>query len=517
MANKTILMIKIRQIFRLYTQGKSKRQISVLASVSRNTVKKYITQFIKEKLTYDSIVNMLDHELESLFGHTEPPKKDERIEQLQQLLPAIEKQMKRKGARISTLWRAYKQANPEGFQLTQFYRYYNHFASRVKPFMHIEHKAGDKMYVDFAGEKLSITDKESGEVQEVEVFAAILGCSQLTYVEAVHTQRREDLIGACENALHFFGGVPAAIVPDNLKSAVTKSSKYEPTLNETFADFADHYGTSVLPARAYRPRDKSLVEGIVKIIYQRIYTLVRSHVYFDLESLNKAISHSLDLHNNAPFKGQNYSRRQQFEDIERASLQPLPAYRYEFKQQAIVTVMKNGHIGLSLDKHYYSVPYRFIGKKVKMLFTASLVEIFYRYEQIASHPRQFKKYHYTTLDEHLASAHRYVSEWTPEKFIEQGRTLHPDVAEYITLVIENKQHPEQAYKSCSGILGLARKVGSERLVNACRRAHSFGIYNYPIIVQILDKNLDRLNEEENQQELPFLPDHHNIRGSGYYK
>jgi transposase len=383
--------------------------------------------------------------------------------------------------------------------------------------MHIEHKAGDKMYIDFAGEKLSTTDKETGELHEVEVFAAILGCSQLTYVEAVRSQRKEDLIRSCENALHYFGGVPAAIVPDNLKSAVTKSSKYEPSINETFADFAEHYSTAVLPTRAYRPRDKSLVEGVVKIIYQRIYNVVSKEIYFNIESLNEAILQALALHNNAPFKGRSYSRRQQFEEIEKSALGPLPEYRYQFKQQAIVTVMKNGHVCLALEKHYYSVPYRFIGKKVKMLFTASHIEIFYRYERIASHPRQYRKYHYTTLNEHLASAHRYLSEWTPDKFLEQAKALHADVEQYIQLVIENKQHPEQAYKSCSGILNLARKVGQERLINACRRAHSFAVYNYPIIVQILEKNLDKLTEEEQQQQFPFMPGHHNIRGSDYYQ
>ena len=517
MANKTILMVKLRQIFRLHAQGKGRRQISKLTGVSRNTVRKYIASSIQLKLTSDAIAQMSDQELETLFGQIDVPKTNTRLEALQSILPEVEKQLKRKGATLTMLWKQYRVSHPDGYELTQFYRYYKIFTGRVKPVMHIEHKAGDKMYIDFAGEKLSITDKENGEVQEVEVFVAILGCSQLTYVEAVYSQRKEDLIRACENALHFFGGTPAAIVPDNLKSAVTKSSKYEPSINETFADFAEHYSTAVLPTRAYRPRDKSLVEGAVKLVYQRIYTAVSSRIYFSLPSLNESILETLALYNNAPFKGRSYSRRQQFVEIEKTSLGSLPEYRYQFKQQAIVTVMKNGHVCLAPDKHYYSVPYRFIGKKVKMLFTATHVEIYYHYERIASHPRQFRKYHYTTLDEHLASAHRYLSEWTPEKFLQQARALHPDVEAYIQLVIENKQHPEQAYKSCSGILSLARKAGKERLINACRRAHSFAVYNYPIIVQILEKNLDQLSDEEQQQQLPFLPDHHNIRGSDYYQ
>ena len=199
------------------------------------------------------------------------------------------------------LWEQYAAANMPAYQYTQFKKYYHFYSNRVKPVMHMEHKAGDKMYIDFAGDKLSIVDTDSGEIKEVEVFAAILGCSQLTYVEAVMSQRKEDLISACENALHYFGGVPAAIVPDNLRSAVTKSSKYEPVINESFADFAEHYGTVVLPARAYRPKDKALVEGVVKIIYSRIYTVVKQQIHYSLDTLNTAILQSLELHNTRCF------------------------------------------------------------------------------------------------------------------------------------------------------------------------------------------------------------------------
>src|SRR4051812_36216629 len=518
MANKTILMSRIRQILRLYTQGQSNKKISELTASSRNTVKKYIHKFIQEHLTYDLISVMSDHELDLLFGYTEPAVKDKRFEQLQHLLPDLEKQMRRKGMTITLIWEQYRVTNPEGYAITQFYKYYRYFTKCAQPVMHIEHKAGDKMYIDFTGEKLSITDKDSGEVLEVEVFVAILGCSQLTYVEAVHSQKKEDLIKACENALHYFGGVPAAIVPDNLKSAVIKSSKYEPVINETFADFAEHYATIILPARAYRPRDKALVEGMVKIVYKSIYTAINTPLpYTSLEELNVAVSKALEVLNNTPFKGRDYSRRQQFEEIERPALQALPVYRYEFKQQVIVTVMKNGHACLGIDKHYYSVPYRYIGKKVKILYTSTRVEIYFHYERIASHARQMRKYHYTTLNEHLASAHQYVSDWTPDKFIEQARAIHEDVARYITQVIESKQHPEQAYKSCSGILGMLRKVGSERLSGACRRAHSFGVYNYSIIVQILEKNLDKLDSDEQEAQSLTMPQHYNIRGNEYYQ
>lgn len=271
------------------------------------------------------------------------------------------------------------------------------------------------------------------------------------------SQGKEDFIAACESALHFCGGVPAAIVPDNLKSAVTKSSKYEPTLNETFLDFAQHYGTTILPARSYRPTDKALVENAVKIVYSRIYAKVKTTVYHSLEELNRAIQAALEEHNNAYLKGRNYSRRGQFEEVERAALMPLPALRYELKKCLYATVAKNGHVALSADKHYYSVPYRYIGKKVKLLFSRHTVEIYYNYERIALHTRTRLAYHYTTDKEHLASTHRFVAEWTPQKFISWAEGIHEDVKLYILKVLERKQHPEQAYKSCMGILSFAKR------------------------------------------------------------
>ena len=509
-------MSRIRQIIRFYTQGKSKKEISKLTSSSRNTIKKYVHKFIREHLTYEQITHMTDHQLELLFGQVEFAPKDKRFDELQALLPQIEKRLKQKGMTLQLSWQQYKKDYPAGYNTTQFYKYYREYVRRTQPSMHIEHKAGDKLYIDFAGDKLFITDNETGEVREVEVFVAILGCSQLTYVQAVHSQQKQDFIKACVNALAYFGGVPAAIVPDNLKSAVTKSSRYEPAINDTFADFAEHYNTAIVPARAYRPKDKALVEGMVKIVYRSIYTVVSAEVYTSLHDLNARIRTALEVLNNTPFKARDYSRREQFEQLERSALQPLPTRPYEFKEQLMATVMKNGYVCLAADKHYYSVPYRYISLKVKIMYNSTTVEICHRYERIAVHRRCLDKYQYTKVQEHLAPAHRYLEDWQPEKLIQKARVVHQQVADYITHVIEHKQHPEQAYKSCSGILSLAGKVGAERLAGACKRAASYGIYNYSIIKQILEKNLDALSEEE-QQELLSMPEHRNIRGSEYYQ
>lgn len=516
MANKPIRMIKIRQILRLHNQGHSKLKIAMQTGVARNTLKKYLAAFVASGLSLEQIEVLSDKDLEDLFVKPEEKPLNEKLQTLFGLFPIIDKELKKKGVTRQLLWEQYRKAHPDGLGLSQFKQYYAQWKMQVNPTMHMEHKAGDKMYIDFAGDKLHYIDRLSGRPQPVEVFVGILGASQLTYVEAVMTQQKEDLIAVCENTLLYYAGVPAAIVPDNLKSAVTRSSKYEPTLNETFADFASHYGTTVLPARAFRPRDKALVENAVRLIYSRIYVRVRASTYYSLDELNTAIHEALEAHNNAPLRGRNYSRRQMFEEIERSALMPLPAMRYEFKKQLFGTVAKNGHVGLAPDKHYYSVPYRFIGKKVKVLYSRHTVEIYYNYERIALHRRSKAAYQYTTEKEHLASTHRFVSEWTPERFAEWAGSIHEDVRLYVLKVLDRKQHPEQAYKSCMGILSFAKKVGHDRLTKACQRALGYGAYNYKTIQKILELQLDEKDTPDQTDQLQ-MPPHDNIRGGRYYQ
>lgn len=509
-------MSKIRQIIRLHSQGRSKLLISNHTGVSRNTLKKYLKEFERSGLSFADINELSDKDLEDLFIKPEEKQLNPKLQILFSFFPSMDKELKRKGVTRLLLWEEYRRKHPDGYGLSQFKNYFAKWKAQVNPSMRIEHKAGDKLYIDFAGDKLSIVDKQTGEIQQVEVFVAILGASQLTYVEAVMTQQKEDFIAACEGALHYYGGVPAAIVPDNLKSAVIKSSKYEPVLNETFADFADHYSTTILPARAYHPQDKALVEGAVKIVYTRIYAKLRTGEYFTLDELNKAILIALEEHNLALLKGRNYSRRQQFEEVERQTLAPLPPLRYELKKQLFATVMKNGHVSLSADKHYYSVPFRFIGKKVKLMYSRNTVEIFYNYERIAIHKRTKSPYNYTTEKDHMASAHRFVSDWTPERFLTWAAGIHEDVHLYILKILDRKQHPEQAYKSCVGILSFAKKVGNDRLIKACQRALGYGIYNYKTIQTILEKGMDNYEEAEENKPME-MPLHENIRGEEYYQ
>jgi hypothetical protein len=271
---------------------------------------------------------------------------------------------------------------------------------------------------------------------------------------------------------------------------------------------------AVVPARVYKPKDKSLVEGAVKIAYRRIYAKLKQSQYTSLESLNKEIQENQELHNNMAFQGRSYSRRQQFEEMEKGSLQALPQLRFEFFKIAFVTVMKNSHVHLGCDKHYYSVPHAQIGKKVKLFYSRSRVQIFYRYDLIAEHERIRSPHNYTTVASHLPEGHRHQMEWNPEKFLSQAHTIHADVELYIREVLARKPHPEQAYRACQGILSFAKRVGHQRLIGACRRAHEAGWYNYKTIESILQKGLDKeLSEDQNAP----MPVHENIRGNNYYQ
>jgi transposase len=514
MANKKTDMSKLRQMLRLYAQGESKLKISGLTGVSRNTLKKYLKIYEKLGLSMPCLEEKSDQELDRLFGENLLPEPTDRYRTLEPLFPGMEKELKKRGVTRRILWDRYIATHPDGFKITQFKHHYQGWLKRSKPVMHIEHIAGDKMYIDYAGEKLHLVDEDTGEITAVEVFIAVLGASQLTYVEATLSQRKEDFINSCGHALSYYGGVPMAIVPDNLKSAVTKSDRYEPTLNQAFESFAAHYSTTILPARAYKPKDKSLVEGAVKIAYRRIYSVLDEQVFHTLEELNEAIKEIVEVHNSTKLTGRPDSRRDLFEEVERPALNPLPANAYEFKRQQLSTISVNGHVCLKEDKHYYSVPYQYIGKKVKLLYTSDQVEIFYNYASLALHQRNRKPYGYTTEDEHMASTHKYLAQWNPDRFIQWAGAIDESVRQFIVRLMDSKSHPEQSYKACQGVLGYERKVGRERLINACKRAMGYENYSYHAIKTILENRYDQI---ANPEPSPDIPQHENIRGGNYYQ
>jgi len=516
MSNKLIIMSKVRNIIKLYTEGVSKQSIGERIGLPRNTVKKYIRLFLASGKSPEDIQEMSDSDLEQLFLNMVPRsylEDSDRFQTLESFFPYMERTLKHKGITKEHLWVEYITLHPDGYKISQFKYHYLKWVKRRHPVMHIEHKFGEKMYVDYAGKKLHLINPQTGELIPVEVFVSVLGASQYTYVEATYDQKKENFIKSCENALYYYEGSPKAIVTDNLKSAVTMSNRYEPKLNEYFQDFVSYYTMAALPAGVYKPKHKALVEGAIKILYRTIYISLQEQNFISLEELNQAIGKELVGYNSKLLTGRPYSRKQLFEESERAVLQPLPYCRYEIKSRKTVTVMKTNYVCLSVDKHYYSVPFHFIGKKVVLLYNESEVEVYYRYERIALHKRNRRPFGYTTINDHLATKHKYLTEWHPDMFLDKAEKIGQETKEYIQHLLNTRIHPEQAYRSCQGILNFAGRTTSERLNNACKRALLYGDYSYHTIRIILEKGLDKHIDEDAHQD---LPKHDNIRGKNYY-
>jgi transposase len=443
---------------------------------------------------------------------------DDKLPVLEQLFPSISDELEKTGFTLHHLWCRYKSEHPDGYQYSQFCYHYQKYREHKKAVMHFEHEPGDKLFLDYAGKKLFYVEYGTGEIIECEFFVAVLGHSQYTYAEASLSQQKEDFIASVQNALHYYGGVPRVLITDNLKSAVTRSCLYNPCLNEDFLDMANHYQCAVMPAKSRKPRYKSLVENHIRILYTRVYAELSSLTFFSLKDLNQAIWDCIEKHNCMTFQGKDYSRKQAFEQVERQALQSLPFERYEIRKTNPVTVMKNSHVRLSEDKHYYSIPYRYIGEKVKISYTRKNVSIYLNGERIAYHLRDRKPYKYTTVKEHLPSHHRFVSEWNPEKFIDWAGGIHPDVKTYIESILSQQTYPETLYRACVGILSMDKKAGRERLVKACQMGIEMNTYNYGFIARIISNGTDKLltNSDFTKKE-SRLPVHENLRGGDYYK
>ena len=505
-------MSKLHTLISHYVSGKPKRHIALSIGVSRNTVDNYLG-FLKAEVGEDlsPLLSWDEEALYRLVNHRVNPTTQQI---LNDLFPTYEQELSKVGMTRLILWERYCLKHSLAVSYSRFCHYLREWQSSQKVSMHLEHKAGDKLFIDFAGKKLFLTDPQTGEITWVEVFLAVLGCSQLTYCQAVYSQKKADFLLALANSLTFFGGVTQAIVPDNLKSAVNKASSYEPTVNENFKAFADHYGVAILPARSRKPQDKAHVENMVKLSYQKIYANLPEKDLAPLPELNKQIWQHLVTLNDALLTGKERSRTDQWL-MELSSLQPLPATWYEMRKIKQVTVMKNGHVYLTEDQHYYSVPYELIGKKLKMQYSRSEVNMYLHYELIVTHKRLRSPHNYTTITEHMPAQHRYVMEWNPSFFMTKAKEIDPIVEYYISQVLARKQHPEQGYKSCMGILSFAKRLGEARLIRACKRAHEIGYYNYKIIEDILKQNLDKYDDDD--MELSKMPVHDNIRGGNYYE
>lgn len=516
MAANRIGIMDLRQLLLLKIKGVSNRKAHKLVGIHRNSVNQYVQQFVASGKSFEELLALSDEALKRLFPSKGTIDKA-RYEELSGQFTYFRGELKKAGCTKQILWQDYILKHPEGYGYTQFNEHLNRWLKRIKSSGKLTHKAGDKVYVDYTGKKLSYVDKETGEVIEVEVFVGILPCSQYTFVEASRSQKKEDFIASMNNCLAYFGGVPQSVVPDNLKSAVSKASKYEAVLNKTFKDFGLHYGCAINPTRSYSPQDKALVEGAVKIVYQRIFYPMNKMTFFSLDDINKEIQRLLALYNDYLLSNIDISRKQQFNSIEKNSLSSLPSEGYEIKTYKRATVQKMGYIRITADKNYYSVPYRHIGKRVEVRYDSQTVEVCFGTERLAIHKRNYQQGKYNTIKDHLSSHHKYYQGWSPGYFEKRAASYGEYVVAYIKALIAQGQYPEIAFKQCSGILSLYDKNNKDRLNKVCKRGLSFHKYGFGIIQNILKNNMDQLENDINETERKSIPEHKNVRGSEHYE
>jgi transposase len=492
----------------------SQRKIAEALNISRPTVKEYLDDFQRTGMTYEQAVQLPDDELIRILT------KDRRtINHRLQILAAeyehIGKELTKPKTTLYLLWEEYKQRHPDGFQYTQFCEHFNRWNKNQELWMHQEYSAGDKMFADYAGDTLSYIDRMTGAAVSVEMFVAILPASQRIYAEACMDQKKETFVAANENAFWYYGGVPRAVVPDNLKSAVTKADRYEPEINWYFERFASHYGTVVLPARARKPRDKALVESAVNIVYARIYAKLRNEQFYSLAQLNARIRELLLELNQRLMQRLKQSREERFLEIEKQHLRPLPAQRMHQSQlQMDAKVWFHYHVHLLEDRHFYSVPARYRGMYANIIFDGKNVEIYVNNERIATHRRDRTKNGYTTDPTHMPPTHAWYAEWTPERFLSWAQNIGSETKQFIDAVLNSRKHPEQAFRTCLGVLKQKDTFGAQRLNNACRIAASVGVLTAKKTMDILLRKIDLAQAE---QTLPLDPPRHeNIRGAEAY-
>lgn len=514
MAGKRKDMKDVKALIALLNQGYGSKHIAKVVGCSKNTVKTYKRAAESKGVSFAELLKLEDAQIEQFFK-AEQPEDTERRAVVNQTLSSADQELEKKGMTLYLLWEEYKLSHPDGYSYPQFCRLYQKQAVNVNCSMHMEHKPGDKLYLDYTGKKIDYVDKETGEILQAEVFVASMGYSDKTYVEAVASQKQEDFARCVTNALEYFGGVPAALVPDNLKSAVIIADKYEAELNALLSKLAAHYGCAVAPARSLKPQDKAIVERHVTIVYQRIFARMRNMTFFSVSDINDAIKPLTEDVNNRNFQRRPFSRNDLFEE-EKPYLKPLPQYPFEIMVTKTVTVMKNTHVQLSEDSHYYSVPFKYIGIKVQLSYNSREVIVFVKGVQVAYHLRDRAPYKYTTVTDHLPSSHQYVTQWSPDFFISEAAKVSETVCHYITMILGRKDYPEHMYKSCMGILGLGKRLGNDRLIKACKLGARANVYSYTFIKSTLQNKTEDL--ADTMPEVSHgLPEHENIRGAEHYK
>jgi transposase len=427
---------------------------------------------------------------------------------------AVHRELKaNKGMSLFLLWQEYKVGAPEGFQYSWFCEQYRAWLGKLDLVMRQEHRAGEKCFVDYAGQTVPVIDRLTGEARPAHVFVAVLGASNYTYAEATWTEALPDWISAHVRTFAYFGGVTELLVPDNLRSGVHKTCRYEPDLNPTYQDLCAHYGVAVIPARVRRPRDKAKVEVGVQVVERWILARLRHAQFFSLPELNATLRRLLGDLNDRPFKKLPGSRRMLFESLDRPALRALPAEPYEYAEWKRSRVHIDYHV--EVDGHYYSVPYALVKQMLDVRVTAHIVEGFHKGQRVASHPRSSQKGRHTTLPEHMPQAHRSHAQWTPQRLIDWAAKTGPATGAAVEAILRGRAHPQQGFRSALGLMRLGKDYGAERLEAACRRALALGAVSFKSVQAILKHGLDRQPLPNTEPTPPVAP-HENLRGPKYY-
>lgn len=507
-------MRKIREALRLcLAEGLSPRQAGIATGLPRSTVRRYVVRAVEVGLGWPLPPDLDDRALEErLYGRAAPaPTTDQRP------VPdwaVVHRELRRKSVTLQLLWTEYRAVCPEGFGYTWFTERYRVYAGRLDLVLRQDHRAGEKLFLDFAGQTIPITDPRTGEITQAQLFVAVLGASSYTYAEALPSQAECWWTAAHVRAFEFMGGSPAILVPDNLKAGVIKPHRYEPVLNASYAELATHYGCAILPARPYKPRDKAKVESGVLVAERWILAALRNRTFFSLAEANRAITERVAWLNDRPFRKLEGSRASLFAELDKPALRPLPPVPYEYATWKTARVSIDYHV--EVDRHYYSVPYQFVGERADVRASARTIEVFVRGRRVASHLRSSAVGRHTTTSAHMPESHRRHLEWSPSRIVAWGEQAGPATGALVAAILASRPHPEQGFRSCLGIIRLGRRHGEARLEAACARALAVGALSYRSVDSILRTGLDGVPLPE-PVPARVTRVHPNVRGPGYYE
>ena len=512
MPQNRVTMRKIREILRLaWSCNQTRQLISDSCGIGKTTVTDTLYRASAAGLSYPLPADLDDERLERLL-YPQHPRAITSRRTPPDWASLHNELLSHKNLTLMLLWQEYKEREPSGYQYSQFCDLFRFWRGKLDLSMRQEHRAGEKMFVDYCGQIIPIVDSTTGEIRDAQVFVAVMGASNYTYAETTWSQSLADWTGSHVRTFSYFGAVPHCLVPDNLLSGVTKTCRYEPGINATYQEMATHYGTAVVPARVRKPRDKPKVEAGVQFVQRFILAGLRHHTFFSLAEANAAIKGRLELLNNSPFRKLPGTRKSRFEELDHPAMLPLPELPYQYALWKIARVHIDYHV--DVEGHFYSVPYRLVREQVDVRYTSATVECFHKGNRIASHPRSFVKGKHTTDPEHMPTSHREYAEWTPERLVTWASQTGKATAAVVESILSRRAYAEHGFRSCMGIISLGKKFSKERLEAACERALFIKGVSYASIKSILNNNLDQ-KPLPKQQELLTVT-HDNIRGTDYY-